>query len=78
MEAGEPAPVFHGLAGVRAGTGVGEPGLASLLLRSSGVFEQPRLGLLERVDVAAVVCQYRAGRLNVTHACELQLEVNAF
>lgn len=76
VQAGEPVLAFHRLAGIRAGTGVGKPGLAALLL-GGGVCEQPRLGLPERVDVTAVVCKNRAGCLRVAHARELKLEVDA-
>lgn len=41
------------------------------------VGEQPRLGLLERVDVAAVVAQDRTCGLHVAHARELQSEVDS-
>ena len=59
----------------RPGTGVGKSGLATLLL-CGGVGEQPRLGLLERVDVTGVVAQDSTRDLHVSHACQLQLEVD--
>ena len=50
--------------------------LAARLLHGR-VCEQPRLRLLERVDVATVVCQDRTRGLHVANARELQPEVDS-
>lgn len=76
IQAGELLPAFHGPAGVSAGVSVGKPGIATRLL-SGSAGEQPRLGLLECVDVAAVVCQNRPRGLHVAHASELQLKADS-
>ena len=57
------------------GAGVGKPGPAAQIYRCVG--EQPRLGPFERVDVAAVVRKYRTRGLHVSHARQLQLEIDS-
>lgn len=54
---------------------LGKSSLSALLL-GGGACEQPRLRLLERVDVAAVVGEDGTRRLHVAHASELKLEVD--
>ena len=54
---------------------LGKSSLSALLL-GGGVCEQPRLRLLEHVDVAAVVGEDGTRRLHVAHASELKLEVD--
>jgi len=47
------------------------------LLLGGGAREQPRLGFLERVHVAAVVCQNCTSGLYVAHSRQLQFEVDS-
>lgn len=75
VQTGDVAPLLQLLVDVLGGSRVGEPGLASLLL--GRLCEHPRLGRLQLLDVAAVVSEHGAGRLDVAAPGQLQREVDA-